>query len=97
MLRKMVNAPIPRIPRYPDAVITPSLMRAARALLGWNQQALADAAGMSVGRIKDVERGSADPRASELATIEKAFADAGVIVLEAGDVRDGGQGVRYRS
>jgi hypothetical protein len=49
---------------------------------------------MKVGQIKNIERGAADPRASQLAAIEKAFADAGVLVLEAGDTRDGGQGVR---
>ena len=36
-----------------------------------------------------------DPRASQLAAIERAFAEAGVLVLGAGDVRDGGQGVRF--
>jgi predicted transcriptional regulator len=46
--------------------------------------------------IKNLERGATDPRASTLAAIQAAFEKAGVVFLDAGDVRDGGEGVRLK-
>jgi transcriptional regulator with XRE-family HTH domain len=80
---------------YPSGMLTPAQMRAARGLLGWSQRELAIRAGLPLGTIKNIERGASDPRASTLAAIEKAFIDARIILMEPGDVRDGGQGVRW--
>jgi predicted transcriptional regulator len=77
-------------------VITPVQIRAARALIGWTQADLAQASGVSEVAIKNLERGATDPRVSTINNIQAAFETAGVIFLEAGDVRDGGPGVRLK-
>ena len=82
-------------PRYLEAVITLPQIKAARALLGWSQAQLAAAAGLSVGTIKNIERGAQDPRASQLAAIETAFNGAGIMLNEPGDHRGDGRGVRF--
>lgn len=82
--------------RYRNAVITPAQIRAGRALLGWRQTDLAKASGVSEIALKNVERGASDPRRSTIDAIERAFNAAGVIFLDAGDVRDGGPGVRLK-
>jgi predicted transcriptional regulator len=79
---------------YLCRVITPRQIRAARQLVGWKQQDLADAADLSVAVIKDLERGKRDPRTSTMTAIERAFLRAGLTFLEVGDTRDGGRGIR---
>jgi DNA-binding XRE family transcriptional regulator len=79
-----------------SSVITKNQIRAARHLIGWKQADLAKAAGLSEISIKNIERGATDARGSTLAAIQQALADAGVILLESGDTRDGGLGVRLK-
>jgi transcriptional regulator with XRE-family HTH domain len=76
------------------AMIVPAQIRAARALLGWKQTDLATHSGVSVMSIKNIERGATDPRASTLTALQSALERGGVIFLETGSTRDGGQGVR---
>jgi transcriptional regulator with XRE-family HTH domain len=85
------SAPAP----YKADMLTPDQIRAARALLGWKQSDLASASGVSTVAVKNIEAGRSDARGSTLAKLEKAFNEAGVILLEPGDRRDGGRGVRY--
>jgi transcriptional regulator with XRE-family HTH domain len=85
---------IPPAARYPLAVITIAQIKAARALLGWPQRQLASETGISLGTIKNIESGVQDPRGSHLAAIERAFSRAGVVLLEEGDQRGQGRGVR---
>ncbi len=82
---------------YRSEMITPAQIRAARALIGWKQRDLSDAAGVSISAIKDIERDIRDPRASTLLAIESALSRAGVMFLEVGDARPGGYGVRLVS
>lgn len=78
-------------------MITPAQIRAARALIGWRQADLAKKSGISEISIKNIERGSTDPRASTLAAIQDAFAKAGVEFIEpGGSSLGGGRGVRLR-
>jgi transcriptional regulator with XRE-family HTH domain len=77
-------------------MITRPQLRAARALLGWSQRELADAAGLTVDHIKAIESGRLDPRASMLAQIEEAFRRNDVVFLDPDDVKPGGYGVRFR-
>lgn len=77
-------------------MITPSQIRAARALLGWRQADLAEASGISAVAIKNIEREETDPKATTLTAIQKAFTKAGVIFLDPHDIRDGGHGVRFK-
>jgi predicted transcriptional regulator len=82
---------------YYHKVISIGQVRAARALLGWNQSDLAKAAGLAVISIKDFERGAVDPRSSTLDKIERAFDAAGIVFLSPGDTRAGGEGVRRKT
>jgi len=76
------------------SMIHPAQIRAARALLGWRQADLAKASGVAEVSIKNIERGAVDPRSSTLDALERALQAAGVTLLAAGDLRDGGVGVR---
>ena len=75
-------------------MITPRQIRAARALLGWSQQQLADKAIVSLNAVTRLERGEVDPRVSTIAAVEKALLKGGVEFIEAGEK---GEGVRMAS
>lgn len=62
-------------------------------MLGLTQADLAKAAGISATALNNIERGSADPKASTLGAIQKALEAAGAIfVAENGE----GPGVRLK-
>jgi predicted transcriptional regulator len=75
-------------------MITPRQIRAARALLGWSQQRLADKAIVSLNALARLEKGGVDSRLSTVLAIQKALAKAGVEFLDADQK---GEGVRLRS
>ena len=75
-------------------MITARQIKAARALLGWSQQKLADKAIVSLNAITRLEGGHVDPRVSTVAAIEKALVKAGVEFLSGGGK---GEGVRLIS
>lgn len=68
-------------------------MRAARALIGWEQQQLADAAGVAVNTIRRMEGGDGTIKANAetLRRVERALTDAGLEILN-----HGAPGVRLR-
>jgi predicted transcriptional regulator len=72
-------------------MITARQVRAARALLGWSQQELADRAIVSVNAVMRLERGKVDTRTSTLATVERALVRGGVEFISADQK---GEGVR---
>jgi predicted transcriptional regulator len=69
-------------------------IRAARALLGWSQQQLADKAIVSLNAVARLEKGIVDSRISTLLAIQKALARAGIEFLDADQK---GEGVRLKS
>jgi len=74
-------------------MIKPAQCRAARALLDWSQQQLADAAKVGVVTVRQFEGGLAQPRNATLDVLSRALETAGVIfVAENGE----GPGVRLR-
>jgi predicted transcriptional regulator len=75
-------------------MITPRQIRAARALLGWSQQQLADKAIVSLNAVTRLEKGKVDSRVSTIAAIERTLSRAGVEFLPAGEK---GEGVRMKS
>lgn len=72
------------------SIITVEQIKAARALLNWNQQDLATAAQMSKPALANLERRTVTPRPRTLAAIERALMDAGIKFTE-------NQGVRLRT
>lgn len=68
--------------------------RAARALLDWSAQKLADKAVVGVATVRRYEAG-ASIAATSMVAIEDALLRAGITFIGTGDVsRDGGEGVR---
>lgn len=73
-------------------------IKAARALIGWDQQQLADAAEVAVNTVRRMESGDGEinANADTLRRVERALASAGVEILSAGEHSAGGPGVRLR-
>jgi transcriptional regulator with XRE-family HTH domain len=69
-------------------------MRAARALAGWEQCELAEAAGISIATVRKIEQGAIGTRPQTEAKIIAAFERAGVQLIPDGP--DGGAGVRWK-
>lgn len=70
-------------------MLSPEQIRAARALVGWKQEDLADASGMSLTAIRSLEMGYR-PRHSTMDAVRTAFEDAGLEFID-------GDGVRRRN
>ncbi len=76
-------------------MITAEQIRAARALLRWSAQDLADRSGIGFRTIQRFESESGVPgsRSKNLMTIRKVLEDAGVVFI---DQNGGGPGVRLK-
>ena len=74
-------------------MLTASQCRAARGLLDWTQQELADAAHIGVATIWQFEGDATEPRHATLAVLKQALELAGVEFL---DENGTGEGVRFR-
>jgi transcriptional regulator with XRE-family HTH domain len=74
-------------------MITSAQCRAARGLLSWSQQNLADRADVGIMTIHQLEKEGSQPRRSTLAVVRRAFENAGVEFIEE---NGGGPGVRLR-
>jgi len=66
--------------------ISPAQSRAARGLLAWHQQQLADAASIGLKTINRFEAGQTQPTRANLAVIRQALEKAGVRFTETGGV-----------
>ena len=83
--------------QHPVAMLTAAQIRAARAMLAWTQADLANASGVAEVTIKKIEAGTTDdPRSKTLDAIQRGLEKAGLVFLEPGDVRDGGEGLRLK-
>lgn len=80
--------------RFLILVISARQIRAARALLGWSQQELADKAIVSLNAVARLEKGIVDSRVSTVQAIESALAKAGIEFIARSEK---GEGVRLRS
>lgn len=74
-------------------MVTPQQCRAARGLLGWNQQELAQKAGVGIVTVHQFETGLSKPRRATLDVIKRALESAAVEFI---DENGGGPGVRLR-
>ena len=71
--------------------LSPAQCRAARGLLDWTQEDLAEAADVSRSTVRDFEKGRHDLNRASAAQITAAFERAGVVLIAAGEM---GPGVR---
>src|ERR1017187_1569178 len=69
-----------------DACIAPTQVRAARALLGWNQRELAEKAKVAASTVADFERGKHTPVPNNLDALRAALEAGGVSLLPGGAV-----------
>ena len=76
-----------------SVVIAPEQSRAARGLLAWSQQDLAQRARVGVVTVHQLEAGVSRPRRATLEVIRRAFEVAGIEFI---DENGGGPGVRLR-
>lgn len=67
-------------------LVSPIQIRAARALLGWNQQELARRAGVAPSTVADFERGKRVPVANNLEALRAALEGGGISFLPGGAV-----------
>lgn len=74
--------------------MTPEQCRAARALLNWSQQQLADASRISNATIRNFESGRNAPQVATLWLLKSTLEGAGVVFLADGELTQGGPGVR---
>jgi transcriptional regulator with XRE-family HTH domain len=81
-----------RLDNDPD-MITSAQCRAARGLLGWSQQTLADRAKVGIMTIHQLEKEGSQPRRATLDVVRRALEGAGVEFI---DENGGGPGVRLR-
>lgn len=68
-------------------------IKAARALLDWSQEDLAEASGLSCATIRKLELGNISPRDETNIALRKAFEDAGLEFIEPNGVRQRPEGI----
>jgi transcriptional regulator with XRE-family HTH domain len=80
-----------------QGMLTPAQLRAARALVGYTREQLAEASGTSAETIKRFEqrKEGSDPRRSTMVKWRTALAQAGVAFIEADNGQ--GEGVRFKN
>jgi predicted transcriptional regulator len=76
-----------------QGMISPEQCRAARGLLDWSQQDLANKAAVGIVTVRQLEAGTHEPRRATLDVVRRAFEKAGVEFI---DENGGGPGVRLR-
>jgi transcriptional regulator with XRE-family HTH domain len=74
--------------------IGPEQSRAARGLISWTQQQLAEAAGVGLSTLRDFENAFRNPFPENVVAIRKALETAGVIFIDEEGTQ--GPGVRLR-
>lgn len=74
--------------------MTPAQLRAARALVGWSRDVLADKSGTAAETIQGFESRGSDPKLGTAQKWRRALEAAGVKFLDADD--QDGPGVRLR-
>ena len=77
-------------------MISSAQCRAARGLLDWSQQVLADRAGVGVVTVRQLEANLRQPRRATLAVVRRCFEAAGVEFIDANGGAVRGRGCKSR-
>lgn len=79
--------------------MTGEQLRAARAMIRWEQKALAEASGVSLATVKRLEAmlGALTANAPTVAALRNCLEAAGVIFVASGEDKPGGPGVRLKA
>lgn len=72
-------------------MVTARQIRAARALLGWTQQSLADKALVAINTVRAIEANRPYPKPDTVTCVRRALEKGGIIFLPNGAM---GEGVR---
>lgn len=72
-------------------MVSPRQIRAARALLGWTQQTLADRALVAINTVRAIEADEPYPKPMTIEAVQKAVEKAGIVFLPSDTM---GEGVR---
>ena len=78
---------------HPLSMVTPAQCRAARGLLDWSQQELANKARIGVVTVRQLEAGVHEPRRATLDVVRRCFETAGIEFI---DENGGGPGARLK-
>ena len=78
----------------PLRMLTPAQLRAARAMVGWSREDLAQKSGVSAPAARDFEVNGSDPKQGTVQKWRRALETAGVKFIDADD--QDGPGVRLR-
>jgi transcriptional regulator with XRE-family HTH domain len=81
--------------RSKKAMLTPKQLRAARALLGWSREQLAERSGVPAVTTRQFEMGKTDPKLTTVGKWMRACERAGVIFIQPDT--DAGPGVRLKA
>jgi transcriptional regulator with XRE-family HTH domain len=73
-------------------MLSPAQLRAARALVGWSRETLAERSGVGAPTIRDFELSGSDPRLGTVNKWRRALEIAGIEFIEEDDIK--GPGVR---
>jgi len=76
------------------SMLTPAQLRAARALLGWSREELADKSGLGAETVKNFELRGSDPKLGTVQKWRRALEQAGVTFIE--ETETDGPGVRLK-
>jgi predicted transcriptional regulator len=63
-------------------MLTPRQLRAARALVGWSREMLAEKSGVPAITTRQFENGQTDPKLSTVGKLRRALEKAGVIFVD---------------
>jgi transcriptional regulator with XRE-family HTH domain len=78
-------------------MVTSRQIRAARALLGWTQQMLADRALVAINTVRAVEQDRSYPKADTVEAVQRALEKAGILFLPDGAMGEGARLIRPKA
>ena len=76
-------------------IASPRVLKAARVMLGWSQEELADRSGIGRTSLSKLEAGSTQVRLHTIRAVQAALQEGGIKFLPEGETE--GEGVRFKA